>query len=461
MNINKASSEQLEMLKISNVISKIFLFAMIALAFTPVMGLIVPITGHDPLVTLFQVKAITVKVIGFACLLLGLYDLIIKSWVFGPKATVKNLFLNPWNILFLFVLIWGVISFKKTTDVSMSVWGYAYTFEGFSGYLSYFGIYLSASAVIKDTDKKKIFNWLLIGSIAIAIFTLLRERLSIEFILYRSGYCFPYSGTYINPNHYGYYLCVAGILSAALFTHESNKKWKIFYFIAFFINVMTLCLNCGFGSYLALLFGIAFMNLFSIIRDKKKHLVSLLYVDFIFLALTIGCNYTLLFVEFPDFFKSILSFMFNMSSSNGDIAGSISGMTSKVADGRETAWSTAIKAITTSPIFGWGPDRAYYVFSCLFGLNSVPHNEFLQVGVCMGIPAMCAYAAAILWIIIRSFRKFKKMPLYTYISALAVGTYAISSIFGISQPIHDCIFFMSLGLLNSWYASNNREIELN
>ena len=81
--------------------------------------------------------------------------------------------------------------------------------------------------------------------------------------------------------------------------------------------------------------------------------------------------------------------------------------------GRGIVWKISVQFIRETPLFGSGPDtylsRAmpYYESGQLKQVFDFAHNDFLQVGVCLGLGGLAIYLA---WIVIMAVRLLKNAP---------------------------------------------------
>ena len=443
--------EQKSVIKLLNIVSNICFGAMVLLAISPIIGLYIPTHHSLELAPLFYAKSLVVKISGFACLLLSLFILIVKTMVYGGKYLFETLIKNPWNILFLVTLVWMGISIKEVNPLlyNVSLFGWAYTYEGYIAWIAYAGIYLGASSIRSDKQKKLILNAFLITAFVIAVFTLLYEKGITPHAFFRNGMTFPYSGSFINPNHYAYYLCVVCIASLAAVFLAKDKKWKIFYILSFFLNTVILCVNDSFGSYLALLVGMVFFNAWFL--KKKENRSIILIIDALFLVLSFIANPKYFISDLTGFFEGIFQFVKNLFGGN-DASSAIGDVTSTTADGRAADWSTAFHSIKDHPIFGVGPDMELDTFKYKYGHNNSSHNEFLYITVCSGIPALVTFVGAITCFFVKCFRRLKNATTLEKVFMLSFGTFLVSACFGISIPVCDFVLFMMLGLMNSYFA---------
>ena len=152
----------------------------------------------------------------------------------------------------------------------------------------------------------------------------------------------------------------------------------------------------------------------------------------------------------------------NISSSIGEGIGSgdIDSATDGIdgGSGRFTLWKAAIKIMLKYPIFGCGPENVQYIIGN-YGASpmAIPHNEVLQIGANMGIPAMLVYVTAIIWFGVVAIKNIKKISNTALIAGSAAATYLASSLVGVSMTIAACFLFFMLGMLNSWFKEKNQE----
>ncbi len=457
MGFEEKLNNQKTFLKFIEIISNICFLAMLVLAVSPIVGLFIPTHNSLEIGHLFEAKTMIVKIVGILCCFMGLFSFVIKIFLYGGKYALETFIKNPWNILFVLMLIWMAISIKQVNPllIRLSIFGWAYVYEGFISYIAYAGIYLGASSLRNEKQKSILVKTMLITSFIVAFFTLTYEKGIVPNAFFRNGMTLPYSGSFINPNHYAYYLCVMCIVSAVAVFCTKNKYWRLFYFASFFLNTAVLCLNGTFGSYLAVLIGMIFFSFWFI--KKKETRKYAIYIDFIFVVLTLVLNLNYILVDLKGFFQGIFELIQGLISGR-DASSAVSDITSDTADGRAADWSTALQAIKDSPLFGYGPDMEHDTFVFKYGHKSSSHNIFFYTAVCSGIPALAAFVSALTCLIVKSFRNLKKATSLEKAFMLGFGVFMISGFFGISLPIANFIFFMMLGLVNS-YMAKDKEVK--
>ena len=126
-------------------------------------------------------------------------------------------------------------------------------------------------------------------------------------------------------------------------------------------------------------------------------------------------------------------------------------LTDGAGSGRGAVWKSCLLLMAASPVFGCGPGA----FLEAFGPYNRPewgvvfdfaHNDFLQVGVCMGYVGLALYVAFIIVLAVRAFRNGLRCPLVVIFASAAAG-YLVHSFFSFSIAIVTPIFWVMAGLL--------------
>ena len=120
-------------------------------------------------------------------------------------------------------------------------------------------------------------------------------------------------------------------------------------------------------------------------------------------------------------------------------------------------WRNAIEVIPYNPIFGTGPDTFYHALGPQRQAEAVAHsgetydkahNIFLQIAVCMGIPALIAYLIFLGGVFIPSVKRAFDRPLLFAFGAAALA-YVIQSFFAVEVPITTPLLWIALGVMAS------------
>jgi hypothetical protein len=129
--------------------------------------------------------------------------------------------------------------------------------------------------------------------------------------------------------------------------------------------------------------------------------------------------------------------------------------------GRIHIWREGIAAIPENPVFGTGPDTFAYAIEYNFERGvfvDKAHNVFLQIVVCMGIPALVAYIVFLGGMVAPAVKKAFERPLLLAFGAGAAG-YIIQSFFMVEVPITTPLAWVALGVMAAelWMAKVGNE----
>lgn len=124
--------------------------------------------------------------------------------------------------------------------------------------------------------------------------------------------------------------------------------------------------------------------------------------------------------------------------------------------GRGYVWKKAVAFIKERPLLGSGPDTFIERFepfndeyNQLYGSNvyfDYAHNDFLQVGVNLGLVGLAAYVGFLVSLAVRAFRRANKNPLILLFGG-SMLCYLAHSFFSFSIPIITPVFWVMAGLL--------------
>ena len=124
---------------------------------------------------------------------------------------------------------------------------------------------------------------------------------------------------------------------------------------------------------------------------------------------------------------------------------------------RGWVWRNAVEVIPKNPVFGTGPDTFKYAlgeerqaeaherYNVIF---DKAHNVFLQIAVCMGIPALLAYLAFLGGVFVPAVKHAFRRPVLFAFGAGALS-YTIQSFFAVEVPITTPIVWVALGVMAS------------
>ena len=126
-------------------------------------------------------------------------------------------------------------------------------------------------------------------------------------------------------------------------------------------------------------------------------------------------------------------------------------------------WQYGIELMSRKPLLGYGVNGAAKLFATsVSGLrepSSRVHNEYLQIGIDCGIPAMIIHLTALVTVVCYFFAGMKKKTLTPIQRILFImfAAYAISALSGICAYYTACYFYLILALLVSTFEGTVRE----
>lgn len=345
-------------------------------------------------------------------------------------------------ILLLCLLAWATISVFFAKNITYALFDMIdenFRFEGLLMYYVYAVIFVCAFKIKNENPRQFLLNFFIYVSLAISVFMFIESSFfGLGMRMIKWGYTLPWS----NPNHSGYFLAMAIGASASNFVFNKNVGQKNISLITFFMCNLVLVLNDSFGSQLASLCAVIIVSIIALIKDKKlyKTLITLLCV---FIASTaVGAllqiyllkSKSTIFDNYMSLFQDIFNIATAPTSQKSYSAGNL----------RWELWLETFKNMRDYPIFGIG-------INCQMvenpGLSSSrPHNEILQIGSTMGIPAMLFYVGALIAVFVVAIKQFKKLSPTTISFLIIACTYVITSFFGVSLPYTFTFYIAFLGL---------------
>ncbi len=339
--------------------------------------------------------------------------------------SIKNKEFKPqkWDICFILLLAWGLISVILAEDIELALIG-SHRLDGYFSYLIYASIYIG----VRTLKNEKIRLWIL-RALSVAITFLCYDVIINDNI----------TSIFFNRNHFAYLLTLSVMLLGGLFIYEQKIYIKVIYAILFCINLYTLIKVDTFGSYLAVLFGVIFALILMIISKKEKSFIfsaAIIVSMFVLISIIANSQTQILRENFNVFGEDVEKIATN--AEDVDDAGSY----------RIKLWKHSWKYIKEKPLFGYGPEGTYYtwLFEDDMGYDR-PHNEYIQCALFMGIPAAVFYITGLILLFIHNIENRKQLPDYAIISGIAVFAYCISAFFGNSMYYTTPYFFIVLGMI--------------
>ncbi|MBQ9415676.1 MAG: O-antigen ligase family protein [Clostridia bacterium] len=411
-------------------------------------------TTQSSLVALFYGKATVIRLIGFLGLLNWLVDIYCRVVVHGKAALRREFIRRVWVGILTWLLLWSFAAVFISLDTDLAFFGGAYRYEGFVSFVAYAGIFMCASQIRDEKYRKILLASVGIFSTVLAGLTLLRELAHATFLMNRGSMVGAFSGTFINSNHYGYYLCVSMLVLVGLFTHAQKWQAKVAWGLCFAINAVMMLYNQTLGAYFALLLGFVLYAILFIVRKgiKKAWPILALFALLILLSFVVNQHKMLDDIGYLVRETKEAGSAISSDSASSEEAQSV---TDKLGSGRGKLWKKTIQVILEHPLMGVGTDNVQ-----LYINYDIPHNEYLQIGANLGFPGLAAYLLALIVLFVFALKNTKNLSDCTLIAGVAVFVYCASAFTGISIPVATYQLFLYMGLLNGWFRQKDDEAML-
>ncbi|MDR7077905.1 putative inorganic carbon (HCO3(-)) transporter [Neobacillus niacini] len=351
-------------------------------------------------------------------------------------------------ILLLLFLTLIEISTAFSPNNYTSVYGLIDRKEGLISYFCYFSVFLFSYRLMDKEKLTKVISGVAIVSMIVSLYGIL-QHYKLDF-LPRNSAMRNYGGTYTffdNPNFFGSYLVLVLLITIPLFLNAALKKYQILYFTSLCLAFVALIFSNTRSGYVGVFFGLVFITLFVVI--KRKHLWKrwgALAVSMIVLLFLINMT------EQGHYAKRI----------NSVVKESYSVVTNQ-STGREGSsrlyiWEKSLPLVKEYFWVGSGPDSFEFVYpnnkkNMEFLSNSIvdkAHNEYLQIAITLGTPALLSYLSFLYLILRRAFQAVKlaegneKVLIYGLIATI-IG-YLVQAFFNISTVPVAPIFWSILGI---------------
>ena len=246
------------------------------------------------------------------------------------------------------------------------------------------------------------------------------------------------------------------ICTILLFIFNSGKKY-IAYLLISLIILHNLVLNDTLGCYLTIIFILLILFIYCLIIKKNLKKMFIVIISFVLISLTgsnlVKNNFKQLSGDFTSI-KNNLEFVIDDSNILDEYT---KKRLYKTGTNRFGLWLHGLKFISEKPIFGYGIENLYeqYLKTDVTDITRRPHNEYIQVGACMGIPALIFYLCFLGSIYFPIILNFKKINNYIIISAFIALSYLVSAFFGVSVFYTTPYLFIFLGFVTSYYIEEN------
>lgn len=400
-----------------------------------------------------------------------LFPLLIYPWGFDPYYTdIKT------DYLYAFVLgTWLYILFKRkykvlkpdkgdSTVVVMllifltlieistafspnkytSVYGLIDRKEGLISYFCYFSVFLFSYRLINKERINKVFSGVAIVSIVVSIYGIL-QHFNLDFLPRNSmmrnidrAYAF-----FDHANFFGSYLVLVLLMTIPIYLNATENKNKALYFISLCLAFVALIYTTTRSGYVGVFLGVIFITMFVVIKHKHlwKKWVTLV-VSMVILLFLINISEQGLYIKR---INSVVKDSYNVASNQS---------TGREGSARILIWKKSLPLVKEYFWIGSGPDSFVFVYPRQMENGDLvvdkAHNEYLQIAITLGVPALITYLLFLVLILRRAFHAVKlaegneRILIYGLIGTI-IG-YLIQAFFNISTVPVAPIFWSILGI---------------
>ncbi|WP_462412401.1 O-antigen ligase family protein [Neobacillus sp. Marseille-QA0830] len=423
-----------------------------------------------------------------------LFPLLIYPWGFDPYYTDPKT-----NYLYLFVIgTWLYVLFKRKfrslfpsqehnmavytlfvficlVEISTAFSDYRYTSvyglidrkEGLISFFSYCSVFLFSFRFLGEKKWDKAISGIAIVSIIVSIYGIL-QHFQLDF-LPRNSAMRHYPGTYTffdNPNFFGSYLVLAFLSAVTCFIISKSKKTTMLYYITVCFAFVALIFSNTRSAYVGVFCALVFLKVFVIFKRKflwKKW--GSLMVSLMLLLLIINWTEN---GRYNDRIGSVLSDSYKIASHHS---------TGHEGSSRFFIWKKSLPLIPEYFWIGSGPDTFEFIFPATdkelltyLGGQRVDkaHNEYLQMAITLGVPALLTYLLFIFLILRKAFLAVRmasgkeRLMMYGLIS-IVIG-YLIQAFFNISTVPVAPLYWAILGITlakSEWLMKSAASEQLN
>lgn len=361
-------------------------------------------------------------------------------------ANYKKIEIDKKDILLLIFAILIFISTMLSSDLKTSILGSGKRYEGMLALYTYILIYFCTKKFLNYENKNSLLKILYVIYITICSLGVLQYYIKMPnqnlYPIFNKGVC----GTFGNTNFIGSFLSLGIPAFTILYIVKGKKLSFITSILVFFCLIA-----CGARSSWLAFLVFTLILLIYLIKIKNKEYLKRAAILFICFALI----FIYLFTAKSSFVRSKVN-----AISNDVKVASTQGIDNKMGSNRIQIWKITIDLIKKHPIFGVGTDNLLNA-----SLNNTTsdnieymertktfidkaHNEYLQIAVTLGIPALIVYLVFVLLVL-----KGKEKQIFTNLNVFIIYSsiicYLVQAFFNISTIGIAPLFWFALGLIDN------------
>ncbi|WP_158217617.1 O-antigen ligase family protein [Lottiidibacillus patelloidae] len=356
-----------------------------------------------------------------------------------------NFFQSTGDKLAISFLTLALLSTLFSHDPVTAFQGSYSKYHGFLSWFCYISLFIFSYHFIPVNKLVKVVRMIVYTSFIVGIYGIIQHFFVGIIDSERKGARFVSSwGLFDNPNHFGSYLVIMLILSLGLFLVANSWKQRSINGVISCTLFVSLLYTVNRGGWIAAFIGTVILTI--LVVWKNKHLWKpwlVLMVSFLFLFVIVN-------VTENNFVND------RVASVGSDVNAVVTQaeQEDQAGSNRWGIWKRTVPLISEYYLIGSGPST----FSNVFPYHSHDeryaidnsHNEYLEIGFSMGIPALIVYVAFILTIVSVTFLKARQLKgndeIFAYVLAAVIISYSIKLVFNISVIPVAPFFWLILGI---------------
>lgn len=354
-------------------------------------------------------------------------------------------------MVFLYTII-ICTSTALSVDTNLSLQGGEKRLEGFPVLVCYASLFFFSFRYISTNKLDLVIRLITYCSALVALYGIL-QHFQLDF-LPRNSKKLDWTRSYAffdNPNFFGSYLVLMILPATALYLSSKKKIYQILHLGIISILFIALIYSITRSAWLGTFCGFIFLSFFVI--WKRRYLWKRWLLLLVILAS--------LFILINKFENN--SYLTRANTIISDADSVLSGEnTGDAGSSRWYIWKKSLPLVKEYFWFGSGPDTFAVVFpnnpeekQKYFNNPDIKvdkaHNEYLQIAVTLGVPALIVYLIFISHILISGLKAARRqsgdLQIYTYGLLAAIVGYLIQAFFNISVVPVAPFFWIFLGML--------------
>lgn len=355
------------------------------------------------------------------------------------------------DVLSLLLVVFIIISTLFSVDPSVAYRGYYLRYEGLAAWFCYLSLFFLSYHFVNGNKIKNYNLYISISGVVIAIYGILQHFLldfiprPIELVNYTRSYAF-----FDNPNFFGSYLVLMLFISIIIYLLAKARLSRGLSYLAVMVIFLALLYTLTRSAWLGAFVGLVLLCLFLLWKRRALFKRTV--------ALMIGFLIVFTFVQFTE----TRDYLERGSSIVADASEVFSGENEgRAGSSRWFIWKTAFPLVKEYFWFGSGPDTFALVFPATaeekeqFFRNpniivDKAHNEYLQMAVTLGVPALFAYLLLVGTVLVTSLKALVRLQgeqqLVLLGLTLAIIGYLVQAFFNISVITVAPYFWLFLGM---------------